>query len=589
MSNCSPVPEFRRVLPFVCWACCTVSAVGAALSQDPPHTDDPATSHREPTRLERWLAMPHMRTSNACFLDDYEPTPEEIANTPPRDDGQHFGPCGGVVDPYFATPCVYTGPSGDLGPSGHALGARITFTFRLPQNHAGVRLDIGTGTNSGGLVDIFGAGEVDLGREYIRQAIAAWSRAGGLEVEEELCTATRFLSRRTGVTNTGLAAFPSQTGQGTLSPGEIHIRIAQVSSSRADYRAMRMMLAHEFGHAIGFLHVIPPRSASLMEGVIPRGVFGLSPYERRALARTYGDRFVGVSTSPEVPVPANSHWEGAKDFGNLAPSAGVSRSVRERDMSINCTAPVSGVTHDDWYQFELSEASSTVLSVQPTGGAQWNPGLVEGPSDLTPVLFDATAAAMLTMRLYIADSSGNIDPEDDPDYEITADRGKPAIITQTLQPGKYFLRVSGPSDCADWVDLQDPEDPRPNHFVQLYTLGLRINDAKFPPVAIAGVTKRIAYANQLSFFMGHLNSYAQEPGAQIVYYGWDFDEDGDTDNMDDEQTDKPWTTRPIVSHIFTQTGDIDITLWVIDSFGSVATDSITVRVIAENTSCDVTP
>ncbi|MBL8744962.1 MAG: hypothetical protein JNK58_01255 [Phycisphaerae bacterium] len=127
----------------------------------------------------------------------------------------------------------------------------------------------------------------------------------------------------------------------------------------------------------------------------------------------------------------------------------------------------------------------------------------------------------------------------------------------TLGASTFHVRVfdAGPNPIA-------------NQTVQLYDLTVRVGASTAPPLAIAGVNKRVA-ANTNCFFMGDLNSAANEgtlsfPGS----FDWDLDGDGVFETSDIAQP----------SRMYPSNGVHTVRLRVTDSNNQSSTDSITVTV-----------
>jgi hypothetical protein len=133
--------------------------------------------------------------------------------------------------------------------------------------------------------------------------------------------------------------------------------------------------------------------------------------------------------------------------------------------------------------------------------------------------------------------------------------GTAEVITANSRPaGTYTLRV---------VDV-GPNDPN-NQILQTYDLEIRVASATAPPTAIAGVDKRLM-AGVTCFFLGDINSRANEPGATLTTFDWDLDGNGSFETVNNP--------RPTAVYA---TGTRNVTLRVTDSNGMTDTDVIEVQ------------
>src|SRR5690606_32784644 len=118
-----------------------------------------------------------LENSHACYPDDL--TVQEMAQI--LAEYQALPPVvvfeGGLR--FFTQNTVWTGDLSS-GNSGRALPARLTYSF-VPD---GVNWDGQANTLNATLTQNFGAGNEDRGKEYIRQALAAWRVYSGLRYRE---------------------------------------------------------------------------------------------------------------------------------------------------------------------------------------------------------------------------------------------------------------------------------------------------------------------------------------------------------------------------------------------------------------------
>jgi len=510
-------------------------------------SDDPAAA--------RYRLLEQVRFSPACYAPDL--TAEEYEDLLAR-----TGLLPAHVDPtqrFFTQGPVWFG-QGQQGAAGTARAAHLTYSF--PDDNVSWGLaSVGFGGPQPNRLNqmftlIFGAGNVDRGREMIRQAFASWRRSSGLtyrEVADDNTPQSASITRSASRGDIRIGGFPFTNANGVLAynvfPSDGSDMVintgAQGSFANAsnNYRFLRNVAAHEHGHGMGYIHTIPCNGLFLMEPNISLNFDMLTVDERRGAARNYGDRFAG-----------NSNVFSAHDFGDL--TSPILRSVIEKDLSTNGQAGPLG-SSNDWFRFSLSSAQPVTISVTPVGGAYVQGQQVWGCSGSTATV-NAGQAGNLNIELRTADGSTVIQAAN------SASAGQTETLTiASLPAGEYTVRIydAGPN-------------PPEHQIVQLYDLTIRVSDAKAPPQAIAGVHKRCA-ANTNCFFMGNLNSRALDPTAFLTNasYAWDLDGDGIFEVLN-----APMTSRQYVSN-----GVYPVTLRVTDSNGMVATDTIEVTIYGATT------
>jgi len=505
---------------------------------------------------ERINILARLRGSPACYAPDL--TPEEYEDLLER---THLLPAG--IEPgglrFFVDTPVWLG-EGLQGPSGTARAANLTYSFPDDGVTWGLT-SVGFGTAPNSLnamfATIFGASNVDRGRELIRQSLASWARSAGLRYREVADDNTPMTASTTRVATRGdirIGGFPLVNGAGVLAynvfPGQggdmaINTNYAgDYSNSFGNYRYLRNVIAHEHGHGLACFHVVPCNNVFLMEPSIHFNVDTLSNDEKRAGGRNYGDRFSG-----------NVNAANAKDFGDL--TTPILRSVIERDLSINGLNGALG-SGSDWFRFTLSSAQPVSITVTPTGGTYIQGAQAFGCSGSTASV-NASQAGNLNIELRDAVGTTIIQSA------ASAGAGQTETLSvPSLPAGTYHVRVvdAGPNPAA-------------NQIVQLYDLVIRVNTAQAPPQAIAGIDKRCR-AGTICWFMGNLNSRATEIGATIPSpggYDWDLDGDGVFETLD-----TPQPTRIYVSN-----GVYPVTLRVTDSNNRQGFHTINVTVFGATT------
>ncbi|MEK6642372.1 MAG: PKD domain-containing protein [Planctomycetota bacterium] len=472
---------------------------------------------------------------------------------------------------FFTDVVVWTG-DGVQGPSRQAAPAKLTYSFPTDGIVWGLEevAPINLNRLNEKLYGLFGVFNLDRGREYIRQGLASWRRVSALtyqEVQDNNSPMDEELPRlptrgdiRIGGIQAGIPnfiaynAFPSSSFVGVqgadMCINTSYFNATTLSDPATDYRKLRNVIAHEHGHGLGFIHTVPCNSTKLMEPFLTALLDMVQLDEMRGVQRNYGDRYAGNHS------PAAAH-----DFGDLTEP--VKRSVVERFLSVNGADGVNN-TNEDWFRFHLSSYDVLTLQiiVTPRGGSALQ-GQQETACVGSGTTVDANRAGDLAVELRNGDGSQII---------RTASSSPPGlselISVSGLVPGTFMVRVydGGPN-------------PELNQILQLYDLTIRLDSAKAPPKAIAGIDKTIAAFSDC-FFMGHLNSYATEPGVSIVRYDWDLNGDGANEQLD----------NPTPQQFFFSNGVHEVTLRVTDSNGLTATDTIRVTVFASVTTISsVTP
>jgi PKD repeat protein len=468
---------------------------------------------------------------------------------------------------YWVDIRVWQGDPAALGFPDQAVPAHLTYSFPDDGTTWGA-FGRPTGPNvlNNRLMSTFGASDLDEGREYIRQGLACYTRHSGLtyhEVDDDntpMTNSTVHVATRGDVrigcvidacSCVAYDGFPSSVG--IVAPdggGSDMVLNAQYwdepdtvnnfKDPADSYRWLRNVIVHEHGHGIGAIHSVPCNETKQMEPFITVAYDMLQTDDRRGVARSYGDRFAGNHSSAT-----------AVNLGTLDPR-GVPESVILRHLSLNGVAG-AGNTDEDWFRFTILDPRDIDVTASPLGGS-YIAAQQDGQCTGVDQLIEATDAGNLAITLYASNAftviaSANAGTNGDGE----------AISVASLAAGTYYLRVrdAGPNDATD-------------QFVQLYSLTLRVDDDKAPPVAIAGIHKRVQ-AGKNCWFMGDINSYTTDSAFPLINaihtYAWDRDGDGVF-----EVANAAKTAIQYVSN-----GVYPVTLRVTDLFGS-DTDTINVTV-----------
>ena len=532
----------------------------AQCAADCQHPAAPSGSTLNPVMLRTAFAKiaainPRVATGQQCFASNLTAAQLErlMATYNALPPGQ-FLP-GNAVPQFNMGSVVWTG-NGLQGGGITARKAILTYSFpddgvawgSSPQSPNQLSADF---------ANLFGAANVDKGRELIRQSLTNWRRNAGLvysEVVDSNIALDNITTRRSSLGDfriggiqqgleSGILAYnfyPSSGGDMTFNSDYFPAGAGGFSDSSNTYRYLRNTASHEHGHGLGLAHQVPCLGTKLMEPFANDGFEMVALDDRRGGQRAYGDRFAG-----------NTLAATAKDFGNL--SSPAVRSVIEKELSTNGAYTPSNLSGADWFRFTLTTAQSVTFTVTPTGltyPAADQAGGCDPTVDPVP-LVNALSAGNLAVALYDTTGINLIRLAD-----LNLNGGIETLAAGTLAPGNYTVRVFdvGPNNIT-------------NQFVQTYDLTVRVGASKAPPAAFAGVHKRVP-ANVNCFFYANLNSYANEGTINATTgYRWDFNNDGVFEIV-----------NPQPVRVYVTNGTFAATLRVVDSNGMSADDTISVVV-----------
>jgi hypothetical protein len=527
----------------------------------------------------RARAVRALETSPMCFANDT--TPELWAKV--LADYDLRPPTLGPADPFqdrFNLDVFKWGPAGSSGGgffSGTGLRANLTYSFASDNTAwglSGTILPQGFSDLEFGLD--FAFGDAELGKEYIRQAVANWRRYGGItytEVADAGIPMDTSSARRSTVGDirfgglfwgiNGILAyngFPTTLGvSSTFGGGDMCMNTAyfnegaRFSNPDLDYRNFRNVIAHEHGHGLGFIHQIPCVGTKLMEPQAAVITDMVQLDDRRGVNRNYGDRCSG-----------NHSLINAVNLGTISSPA---RAVALRDLSTNGyfdngTNP----TGTDYFKFTLSDNRQITININPTGGS-YETGQQASQCTGTTTIYDSKLMGDLAFKLLDANGA-----------TITtvnaAGVGVAETLSSTLGAGTYVVQI------WDNYAANPTGGTNPNTNVQMYDLELLTDAGVFTePYANAGLAKRVR-ANTPAYFMGDVNSAPTETrvATTISRYEWDLD----GDNVFETGV-LPAASAPKPSFTYPSNGVYNVTLRVIDSNGKAGTDTLAVTVFGATT------
>lgn len=543
--------------------------VGRAMADSPRELDAPEATSRASvgsSLMARAMVAAAERRAEAaggaamCFVEN--PTPEQLANI--MNMFQALPPTlANSLEPRYRTAGTVWVNNGAQGSSNQARAANLTYSFPADGVAWGDGQNGPSAPNNlhASLQSLFGSTNEDRGLELIRQGLCSWRRFGGLTYTEiadnnsVFSTSAAHVSTRGDIrigsnaqgTTSGVLAynqFPTGGSDMTINSDWFPASAGALGSATNNYRYLRDVVSHEHGHGLGFIHPVPCDSSKLMEPFIHTNTDGCLVDEFRGMGRNYGDRRSG-----------NSSGALATDWGNL--TTPVLKSVIERNLSTNGSAGANG-SGADWFKFTIDTAQTVAITVNPTGGSYTEGQQSSGCNGTTSTVV-ASQAGNLNVELRSGANGASVLQTAD-----TAGAGAAELLgAGTLGAGTYWVRVF---DAG----------PNANQTVQLYDLTMRVGTAKAPPVAVAGLHKRIQ-AGKNCFFFGNINSYATDTGptggANSLSYFWDLDGNGTFGGGIDSGS-----SQPVVTGGYPSNGTYPVTLRVTDSNGLTSTDTINVVV-----------
>ena len=476
------------------------------------------------------------------------------------------------------------GPAGTASssfPSGVATATNLTVSFPGSTATWGLAASgFATAPNAlnASLTSQFG--DLDRGREYLRQCLGSWRRYGGItysEVADDNTSMTNSGSHNNargdirigGISLNGQGGvlayncFPAPGGlAGSLSGGDMVINTAYFGDASTfnnttnNYRYLRNTCTHEHGHGLGFIHQVPCSSQKLMEPFIQISTDNVRVDDRRAAGRNYGDRFSGNQTLAT-----------ARNFGNL--TSPTVRSLASRDISLNGYWNNGGnAGGTDFFKFTLGSAQNVRIAAVPTGGT-YTTGQQSSNCSGTTAAYATSALADLVVVLTSADGLTTIATA-----SATGAGSSEVITVAGLAAGDYAVQVYD-NNAANLTNGANA-----NTIVQMYDLELHLGTNIYSdPYANAGINKRIG-ANVSCQFIGDINSAVTENrvGVSISRYEWDLDGDGVF-----ETGVAPAASAPKPTFTYVSNGTYPVSLRVRDSQAKTGIDTINVVVFGATT------
>ncbi|MEM8781318.1 MAG: matrixin family metalloprotease [Planctomycetota bacterium] len=244
--------------------------------------------------------------------------------------------------------------------------------------------------------------------------------------------------------------FPS-AGDMVLDTGNV----STFSSTFLDNLQFRQVIMHEALHGLGLQHVESNNSRQLMEPFLDISFDGPQFDDILALHRNYGDAYEEDG--------GNDNAFTATEFGVLRAGDAVAVGTDARSTSAVVTPDmtdfisISGINDEDWFSFTITEPAATITATLTPKGPTYNQGPQGG--EQAPLVTDA----LNDLRLELID-----DPLDfffnETALAVADDTiagGSEILANLVLDPGEYFLRVTGSIDDVQMYRLDLTFIPEP--------------------------------------------------------------------------------------------------------------------------------
>ena len=385
----------------------------------------------------------------------------------------------------------WSGNTANRQSQGFNQGDPLVLTWSIAPDRT--TLTNGTGSDLVSFLDgIYGGGFDDY-QPILQSAIGRWGELSGLTLEfEPNDDGRRFSSRffrasgSLGVRGDirfggrlidgdgGVLAFASFPTDGDVTVDTDDNFYSNLSNNSL---RLRNVIAHEFGHALGFFsvagHVVSSDTRQLLEPSIDLSFDGPQYHDILSVQRGYGDILeTGLgndtaSTATELGVLLSGD---SVVLGEAAHRTGTSALFTAKPTRLFIQPDevdfisIDDQTDRDVFSFTVVEAGS-VSVVLDTLGESYMAG---GQDQDDQILFDTSKRVNLTLELLATDGQTVLATSDSGDF------GDDEILSSVeLDAGTYFVRISG-VDNPDRISLD----------TQFY--GLSVAFEVFEPVTILG-------------------------------------------------------------------------------------------------------
>lgn len=214
------------------------------------------------------------------------------------------------------------------------------------------------------------------------------------------------------------------------------------NNTAADSQALRFVLAHELGHALGMPHVTSADQNFLLEPAYQTGFDGPAYHDILVAQRGYGDALEKTNSGLGNDTAAN-----ATNLGTLVFGSTVALGNDARNLLVSSTATdfisIDGDTDSDYFSFSVGSEGLLNVSLEALGFTYQ-----VGPQGGSESSFDTRTRSDLRFSLFDTDG-----------ITLLADVNAFGLgLTEMLtgfslgSAGTYFLRVQGTSN-ADTTQL----------------------------------------------------------------------------------------------------------------------------------------
>ena len=270
--------------------------------------------------------------------------------------------------------------------------------------------------------------------------------AGSLGVRGDIRFGGRFIDGTGGVL--AFANFSNLGGDVTIDTGD-----GTFSNLSGNSLRLRNVIAHEFGHTLGFFavagHVVSSDTRQLLEPTLETTVDGPQYHDILSVQRGYGDIYETGA--------GNDTANNATELGMLldGDSVVLGESAHRRGTSLLFDAQPTGIeirpdevdfisiddqTDIDVFSFTIVESGSVGISLDTLGESY----MAGGENQNNQILFDTSERVDLALELLATDGQTVLETSDAGGF------GDDEILSDiSLEPGTYFVRITGVNNSDD--------------------------------------------------------------------------------------------------------------------------------------------
>ncbi len=226
--------------------------------------------------------------------------------------------------------------------------------------------------------------------------------------------------------------FPPNNGDMVIDTSDVTL----ITNPESNHLRLRTIAMHELGHGLGFSHVNSSDSSFLMEIFLTFLFDGPQLDDIRGVHRAYGDALEKHNAGAGNDSYFNAFSLGTVADGqtvSLGTSAGNGTSVLPTDTDF---VSIDDNLDLDYYAFELAVAGEIDATLTPMG-----PTYLEGPLGGQQSTVNAAAVSNLDLRIYDTNGTTILRNANANGVGVAEQ-----ILDLQLDPGRYYVRVSGNAD-----------------------------------------------------------------------------------------------------------------------------------------------